>query len=400
MVLLGDVLELRHGPPRDALARRAAVLRGPRPGARRQRELVIVAGNHDHALVEPWLTLRAERRSRRRSALEQRSSPSEASPIAARARRVGARRRACASPTRGCGCAPTSTRRTGTTSTATSRCRRSSASSVGAMSRAARARRRETFDCVDDYEAVTAPVFAWRDAVAQRRAHRRRAQRDRDRQRLARARRQRRRRGADGARAGRIAALARACARRASCARFPLAVRRAQPRRHRPAARRRLAGELRRAGLRAMGEVAARLGLGDALRRLRPHPPRRAAARRRRARVAGRRLAGDARRAAREHRLLDLRARSSSRDTPGESPYWPGTCVLVEDDGAPARAAAARPHARRALAARRETAARGERRRRAFSARPGVKHVAMAAHAASSSSSSSPAVWRSCSSSG
>jgi hypothetical protein len=23
-------------------------------------------------------------------------------------------------------------------------------------------------------------------------------------------------------------------------------------------------------------------------------------------------------------------------DKPGESPYWPGTCVLVEDSGAPA----------------------------------------------------------------
>ncbi len=49
-------------------------------------------------------------------------------------------------------------------------------------------------------------------------------------------------------------------------------------------------GELRRAGLRAMGEVAARLDLAPPtrVRRLRPHPPRRPAAARRRKRVDAR----------------------------------------------------------------------------------------------------------------
>ena len=54
LVLLGDVLELRHGPVRDAL--RAAqgplgeigAVLGP------EGEVVIVAGNHDHYLVHEW----------------------------------------------------------------------------------------------------------------------------------------------------------------------------------------------------------------------------------------------------------------------------------------------------------------------------------------------------------
>ena len=88
------------------------------------------------------------------------------------------------------------------------------------------------------------------------------------------------------------------------------------------------AAELRRAGLRAMGEVAARLGLGDAhvvfghTHRAGPLP-------------------GDEPR--------EWRGRGGARlvnagcwtyavfvaREPGESPYWPGGCVLVEDDGPP-----------------------------------------------------------------
>ncbi len=61
LVLLGDLIELRHGPERDAfraarepLTELAAAL-GP------EREVVIVPGNHDHHLLAAWLERRARR---------------------------------------------------------------------------------------------------------------------------------------------------------------------------------------------------------------------------------------------------------------------------------------------------------------------------------------------------
>jgi predicted phosphodiesterase len=58
LVLLGDVLELRHGPPREGLQAARPVLRaiGERLGA--AGEVVLVPGNHDHRLVAPWLDWR------------------------------------------------------------------------------------------------------------------------------------------------------------------------------------------------------------------------------------------------------------------------------------------------------------------------------------------------------
>ena len=58
-VLLGDVLELRHGPVRDALAS-AREFFEELGAAMAGGEIVIVAGNHDPALVEPWLIARGQ----------------------------------------------------------------------------------------------------------------------------------------------------------------------------------------------------------------------------------------------------------------------------------------------------------------------------------------------------
>ncbi len=55
LVLLGDTLELRHGPTRDALAAAAPVLREL---AAVVGEVVVVPGNHDHALLRGWLDRR------------------------------------------------------------------------------------------------------------------------------------------------------------------------------------------------------------------------------------------------------------------------------------------------------------------------------------------------------
>ena len=81
-MLLGDVLELRHGPRRDALAAArpffeelGRVFAG--------REVVVVAGNHDHALVESWLRDRDESPAHEPLGLEQRFSAEEASSMLA-----------------------------------------------------------------------------------------------------------------------------------------------------------------------------------------------------------------------------------------------------------------------------------------------------------------------------
>lgn len=59
LVVLGDVLELRHGPLRDALAGARPVLRALAAALPAQAEVVIVPGNHDHHLLAGWLERRA-----------------------------------------------------------------------------------------------------------------------------------------------------------------------------------------------------------------------------------------------------------------------------------------------------------------------------------------------------
>jgi predicted phosphodiesterase len=58
LVILGDLLELRHGPMRDALRAAGPVLRaiGRRLGP--EGEVVLVPGNHDFRLIAPWLEWR------------------------------------------------------------------------------------------------------------------------------------------------------------------------------------------------------------------------------------------------------------------------------------------------------------------------------------------------------
>ncbi len=138
LVLLGDVLELRHGPLRDGdWPRPAPVLRrcvGAALGA--GREVVVVPGNHDHHLLAAWFERRAARRHRRRRSASRRRS------TGASRRAAGAAWPSALGPargprraTRGCGCATTSTPPTATTATGTRRSRCSSGSAPGAMAR-------------------------------------------------------------------------------------------------------------------------------------------------------------------------------------------------------------------------------------------------------------------------
>ncbi len=357
LVLLGDVLELRHGPRRDAMARARGFFE-ELGGAFAGREVVVLAGNHDHALIERWHRLRDEAAAP--LALEQRMPAAEASAILAaiaewaEPARVGAaypgvwlREDVYATHGHYLDCH---------LSVPTMEC-------LGlALTARALGKRTGELSSPADYEGVTAPVYAWIDAVARQaptgsvlnggstvrmwralggdRGGGERGggqggggQRDG---------------GQGGARGGKdasaqaasngsggsagvagLAALGPALRRRALTRAFPVAV----------AALNRLglgsfkadisAPELRRAGLRAMGEVADRLGLGDAhvvfghTHRAGPLP----------------RDDGGEWLAAAGARLVNAGCWTYDayflRGGPGESPYWPGGAVLVEDEGPP-----------------------------------------------------------------
>jgi predicted phosphodiesterase len=322
LVLLGDVLELRHGPPRDAMAAArpffedlGRVLAG--------REVVVCAGNHDHALIAPWLAARgleapAPLGLERRLDAEEVGSPmlaqmaEWASPARVTVAYPGLWVRPDVYATHGhyldCHLTVPTLERL----------------SVAAMSRVL-GRPAAAFGRAGDYEAVVAPVFAWRDAVARdartgnalngiATVHAWRA--------LGGG-----RRGGGGAGRSSVVAKLRG---RALVAGFPLAVAALNRAGLGPLRADISIGELRRAGLLAMGEVAARLDLGDAYvvfghtHRAGPLP-------------------GDSE--------SEWRGRAGARlvnsgcwtydsvfltPTPGESPYWPGTGVLVEDQIPPA----------------------------------------------------------------
>jgi predicted phosphodiesterase len=334
LVLLGDVLELRHGPPREALA-------VARPffedigRALAGRELLITAGNHDHALVEPWLARRGQLADPAPLPVGQVLHPAAVSPMLEQLAEWGSPARVSAAypgvwlrpdvyATHGhyldCHLTVPTLERL----------------SVAAMSRVL-GRSADTFEQVEDYEAVGSPVFAWRDAVA-------RVTRTGDALNgIATVGAWRALGGGPGAGSGAAArngpqprgsraggrALTRELRRRALVGAFPLAVA-ALNRAGLGPLRAEISGEeLRRAGLLAMGEVAARLSLGDAYV-IFGHTHR-----------AGP-LPGDD-----EH---EWRGRAGARlvntgswtyasifltGNPGESPYWPGSAVLVEDSGPP-----------------------------------------------------------------
>lgn len=84
LVLLGDTLELRHGPTRDALATAEPALRAIGDALGPQRAVVVVPGNHDHAIGAGWLDWRGRRQEPDPLALEERIPAERASWIAKR----------------------------------------------------------------------------------------------------------------------------------------------------------------------------------------------------------------------------------------------------------------------------------------------------------------------------
>ncbi len=326
LVLLGDVLELRHGPAREAMTAAQPFFESL-GAALAGRELVLVAGNHDHALVEPWLGRRGEDAEPPPLGLEQVLDPEQVS-------RAYARIAAWAQPARTTIAYPGLWLREDVYAThghfldSHLTIPTLERLSVGAMSRLL-GRSPDTFASVGDYESVGAPVFAWRDAVA-RDAHTGAALNGLATvgawQALAGDRRNGRPPGGPAARAR---AAYRELRRRALVLGFPVAVA-ALNRAGLGPLRADISGqELRRAGLRAMGEVSARLDLGDAYvvfgHTHRPGP-----------------LPGDDEQEWRGRggaRLVNAGSWTYASIFVGrsaaDSPYWPGVCVLVEEDGPP-----------------------------------------------------------------
>lgn len=335
LVLLGDVLELRHGPRRDALAVAQPFFEAL-GRAFAGREIVVVPGNHDHALAELWLRAREHSGSHLPLQLEQRIPAAEGSAmLGALARWAAPARLDAAYP--GLWLRPDVYATHGHQLDCHLTIPTMERLAIALTARAVR-RPADAFASADDYEAVSAPVFAWIDAVARQAATGdvlngqttvrmwRALGGDRPREEGS---------GGDGRAQGSSAgiaglvALGPALRRRAMAGAFPLAV----------AALNRMGlgsfnanlsvSELRRAALRAMGEVAARLRLGDAYvvfghtHRAGPLPhdvP------------AEWRGGGGA-------RLVNagcwIYASYFVTANPGESPYWPGGAVLVDDNGPP-----------------------------------------------------------------
>lgn len=74
VVLLGDAIELRQGPLRDALAAARPFFEALGGALGADGEVVWVPGNHDHQLVEPWLERRRRDERPPPLELEQRAS--------------------------------------------------------------------------------------------------------------------------------------------------------------------------------------------------------------------------------------------------------------------------------------------------------------------------------------
>jgi hypothetical protein len=314
LVLLGDVLELRHRPPRYAMAAArpffedlGRVLAG--------REIVVSAGNHDHLLVESWLGERALR-APKPFELEQRLRPEQASPMLAQLAEWAAPARVSAAYP-GLWVRPDVYAIHGHYLDCHLTVPTIERLSVALMSRVL-GRPAASFSRVEDYEAVGAPVFAWRDTVARDA----RAGGIVNRVDTIRAWRALAGEAGGSSRIRKLRGLALAGA-------FPLAVAALNRAGLGPLRTDISTEELRRAGLRAMGEVADRLGLGDA-HLIFGHTHR-----------AGP-LSGDGE--------AEWLGRGGARlmncgcwtydlvflgRGAGETPYWPGSCVLVEDSGPP-----------------------------------------------------------------
>jgi hypothetical protein len=281
----------------------------------------MVAGNHDHAFVEPWLARRGEEHEPPPLRAEQMLEPAEVSPALERiASWVAPAQLRVAYP--GLWVRPDVYAMHGHYLDCHLTVPTLERLSMGAMARLL-GKPASMFTCAADYEATAAPVFAWRDTVA------RDAQTGAALNGAATVTAWNALRGGRARSARGYAGATRWLRARAIAAGFPIAIAALNRAGVGPLRADISLNELRGSGLRAMGEVAARLDLGDAYvvfghtHRAGPLP-------------------GDEQhewRGRQGARLVNCGSWTYSSifltSTPGESPYWPGVCVIVDDHGAP-----------------------------------------------------------------
>jgi hypothetical protein len=309
LVLLGDVLELRHGPLRDALADAVPVLRALGEAVGSEGEIVVVTGNHDHGLLRGWLERRDPTPFGLESVVEW--EPREAlgavvealAPARVRVAYPGVWLRPDVYAMHGHYLDRHHTvpivERLGAGLTV-----RLAGEPAGGPARA------------EDYEAALAPIYAWIDAVAQAGGLRGSGGDGSFQVRAWRA--VRRDHGGGGLR------------RRAMAALFPALVAGLNRAGMGPLRADVSGPELRRAGLRAFGEVLVRLGVPAGAQVIFGHTHR-----------AGP-LPGEAPgewATGRGDRLTNIGSWVHDRawigDSPGESPYRPGFAAIVGDSGPP-----------------------------------------------------------------
>jgi predicted phosphodiesterase len=307
LILLGDTLELRQGDARAVLARARPVLErlAERLG---DRSVVLVPGNHDHALLGGWLAQRPGPLG-----LEQRCAPREASFVAEEfAALLAPAQLEVAYPGLWLADGVYATHGHYLDLHMTVPTIERLAVSVSGRVSLDGGRRWDDARSVDDYEAVVSPVYAWVYAAAQSG----RASEAIEGGRTVKA--------WNALRPGRAGALR----SRAFPLVFPWAVRALNTAGLGPLRSELSTAELRRAGLRAVSEVVERLRI-DARHVIFGHTHR-----------AGM-LDGDepaewlTPSGARLHNAGSWNFSRAFSSGPA-SPYWPGTAMLVED-GAPPR---------------------------------------------------------------
>jgi len=314
LVILGDAVELRDRPKRDIAELAAPVLRDLGEALGPDGELVITAGNHDHGLVAGWIDGRLETEPAGFLGLEQHIEPAEAGPLAttlaghagpAKVRLVypGIWLREDVYAIHGHyadlhATVPTFERL-----------------ATGAMARWV-VRLPEDGASPDDYEAVLAPIYAWMSALTQRG----------DRAVMSAGAGASSRAWVALAGEGRRSHPLRAAALGAGYAAAIVALNAAGIG---PLERSLSGPALRRGYLHGIGEVVARLGIG-ARHVIWGHSHR-----------AGPFPSDDASEWTSRNgaRILNTGSwvyqRHFLSDRPGDSPYWPGTAVVLDDDGPP-----------------------------------------------------------------